>query len=120
MLADPQSVTVAGSTVAIPRVGVGPDTATYRSADGTIQLTIAHQYNAKRVRRTISVAQTSVVTDPLIPSNSVPTYQRFYLVWDLPKAGLSVTDEKALTDGLLAFLNASSGAAITKILGGES
>jgi hypothetical protein len=39
---------------------------------------------------------------------------------DRPKYGYTVAEQKAVIDGFIAALNASSGANITKLLGGES
>jgi hypothetical protein len=43
-----------------------------------------------------------------------------YTVFDLPPVGYTNTEAKAVYDGYKAFLAASSDAAITKLLGGES
>jgi len=44
----------------------------------------------------------------------------FYVVADVPPVGYSVAEQKQVIDGFIAQLNASSGALITKFLGGES
>jgi hypothetical protein len=43
-----------------------------------------------------------------------------YVVVDVPKVGYTITEQKQLVDALAAYLTASSGAAITRLLGGES
>jgi hypothetical protein len=43
-----------------------------------------------------------------------------YLVIDHPPVGFTNAELKQYVDGYLAYLTASSGAAITKLLGGES
>jgi len=44
----------------------------------------------------------------------------FYVVADVPKVGYTVAEQKAVIDGFVAQLNATSGALITKWLGGEN
>jgi hypothetical protein len=43
-----------------------------------------------------------------------------HLVIDVPVTGYTVTEAKQVVDGLIAALNASSGALITKLIGGEN
>jgi hypothetical protein len=43
-----------------------------------------------------------------------------YLVIDTPVTGYTVAEAKAIVDGLMGYLTASSGAATTKLLGGEN
>jgi hypothetical protein len=43
-----------------------------------------------------------------------------YIVADVPVTGFSVTEQKQIVDALVAWLSASSGANITRLLGGES
>jgi hypothetical protein len=42
------------------------------------------------------------------------------MVFDVPLLGYTVTEQKQVVDGFIAQLNASSGALITKVLGGEN
>jgi hypothetical protein len=44
----------------------------------------------------------------------------FYVVADVPTTGYTVAEQKAVIDGFLANLQATSGANITKLLGGEN
>jgi hypothetical protein len=43
-----------------------------------------------------------------------------YIVADVPPVGFSVVEQKQIIDALTAWLTASSGANVTKFLGGES
>jgi hypothetical protein len=43
-----------------------------------------------------------------------------YVVFDLPPTGYTPAEAKAIWDGFAAQLAASSGALVTKVLGGES
>jgi len=42
------------------------------------------------------------------------------MVVDVPVNGYTVTEEKALVDALVAYLQASTGARVTQLLGGEN
>jgi hypothetical protein len=43
-----------------------------------------------------------------------------YLVVDVPKVGYTVAEAKQIVDGLVAYLTISTGANVTKLLGGEN
>jgi len=43
-----------------------------------------------------------------------------YMVCDVPLQGYSVTEQKQIVDAFTAWLTASSGAQVTKLLGGGS
>lgn len=118
-LTDPQSVTVATVTSSLPKTGTGPTSAVYTSADGSLALAISHLYG-KRNRRTARLTQTKLITDPIVPAQNTRTSMSVYMVWDTPPLGMTAADQKALSDAFVAFLGATSGAVVTKILGGES
>lgn len=119
MLADPQSVTISGSTVSLPRVSSGNNSGTFTSNDGTVIENVSHTYG-RRNRRMFRLDHSKVAPDPLISSQNIVHSMGVYLVVDTPKTGYTVAEQKAIIDGLLAQLNATSGALITKFLGGEN
>jgi ABC-type dipeptide/oligopeptide/nickel transport system ATPase component len=43
-----------------------------------------------------------------------------YIVADVPTTGFSITEQKQIVDAMTAWLSASSGANVTRLLGGES
>lgn len=118
-LADPQSLTIAGTAVSLPRTSVGPDTSTYTSSDGMAILTAAHQYG-KRTRRTLRLQHKKVASDPLLAGQSVPVNMTTYIVVDTPLTGYTVAQQKEVVDALVAYLSASTGAKVTQLLGGEN
>jgi len=117
--ADPSSVTINGVATSLPRTSTGANTSTYTSADGTTVMTVSHAYG-KRQRRTIRLNQTKISTSPLIPAQNERAAMSVYMVVDTPLYGFTVVDEKYLVDALVAYLSASSGAQVTKLLGGEN
>lgn len=117
--ADPQSVTISAVANSLARVGTGPTSGVFALPDGTLKLSVSHAVN-KRARRTIRIDHQKVVPDPLFPATNVPRSASFYLVVDTPVTGYTIVEQKAVIDGFLAYLSASSGAKITQFLGGES
>lgn len=116
---DPQSVTINTVANSLPRVSTSGDKSSYSKDDGSLKLSISHSYG-KRNRRTIRVDSQKLVTDPLIPANSVQASMSTYIVVDVPKTGYTIAEQKQIVDGLTAYLTASTGANVTKLLGGEN
>lgn len=117
--ADPQTITINAIANVLARTSSGNNAGTFQKDDGNVVLNISHQY-AKRTRRTIRVDHRKVAPDPLMPTTNVPYSMSVYMVLDTPKVGYSIAEAKQITDGLLAYLTASSGANVTKLLGGEN
>jgi len=117
--ADPQSVTIAGAPVSLPRTGSGVNSGTFTSNDGLVRLTVSSQYG-KRTRRTLRLEHSKVAPDPLISSTNVKYSATVYMVVDTPVTGYTVAQQKELVDAFAAYLAASSGANVTKLLGGEN
>jgi len=118
-LSDPFAVTISAVPISLPRTSVGDDESEYTSSDGLFQLVAAHNYG-KRVRRTIRINASKMTSDPFRPSENVKVSMSNYIVFDLPPAGYTAAEAKAVWDGFSASLLASSGAVIVKLLGGES
>jgi hypothetical protein len=117
--ADPQSVTISGTPISLPRTSVGTNASEYTSGDGLVTLQASSQY-AKRTRRVIRLDHSKVTADPFRPAENVKVGTSVYLVFDVPPAGYSAADIKAIYDGFKTQLAAGSDALITKLLGGES
>lgn len=119
MFADPQSVTINAVAISLPRVGSGANQGAFAAADGLTKESISHQYG-KRNRRVIRFDVQKTITDPMVPAQNVVASFATYLVVDAPTFGYSITEQKQVVDGVLAYLTASSGAKVTQLLGGES
>lgn len=119
MFSDPQTITINAVPYTLPRVSSDINAGTFRTADGAIVETISHAYG-KRWRRTARIVHSKYAADPLFPANNAPYSMTFYLVVDVPRVGYTVAEQKLVIDGFLANLQASSGANITKLLGGEN
>jgi len=115
---DPQSVTIAGVTTDLPRISSGENNGVFQNGDATIRLSVSHLYK-NRTRRQLRIDLNKIAPDVFTSDNVA--YNCFaYVVVDAPKTGFTVAEQKELVDGLLAYLRASSGAAVTKLLGGEN
>jgi len=117
--ADPQSITISGTPISLPKTVSGENLGKYQSADGLVVLSAQSAYG-RRTRRTLRVDHSKITSDPFIPANNVKVGMSVYTVFDLPVAGYTNTEAKAVYDGYKAMIAASSDLLITKILGGES
>jgi hypothetical protein len=117
--ADPQSVKISAKVISLPRVSVGKYESLYRSADGEVEL-LASTQEGKRSRATIRINHKKLTADPFIPTQNVSVGSSVYLVFDSPPAGYTDAELKAVYDGFIEALQASSSLLITKLLGGES
>ena len=116
---DPQTVTINAVANTLPRVSNGVSASTYSSADGNTKLTVSSSYG-KRTRRTARIDFRKTAADPLFPAQNAPYSMSAYIVADVPVVGFSITEQKQIIDALTAWLTASTGANVTKMLGGES
>jgi len=118
-LADPQSIKISGTTTSLPRVSTGNFESLYESADGLIKLSLATT-NGRRKRQVVRVDVSKITADPFISTQNVEVSMSSYLVFDRPSAGFTNADAKAVYDGFIEALQASSSVIITKLLGSES
>lgn len=116
---DPQSVTINAVAQTLARTSSGVNAGIFRKDDGTVILSFAHSY-AKRTRRTVRIDFTKIAADPLISAQSIRYSMSAYLVIDQPITGFTVAEAKQIVDALTLYLTTSSGANVTKLLGGES
>lgn len=119
-LSDPQSLTlpIVGA-VAHPRVSSGESSGIFMEPGGLSKLTVSHA-TGKRVRRLVRLDIKKVSADVYLPDTNVLRTASFSLVVDHPLVGFTVADLKGFSDTLTTWLTASSGANLTKVLGGES
>lgn len=116
---DPQSITIDGSTISLPRVSTGAGTSSYRDASGLITLSASNTYG-RRQRQVLRVDHSKVTSDPFIPTQNVKVSMSNYIVFDRPPAGYTNEEALDIWVGLQTLAGASSNAIITKLLGGES
>lgn len=117
--ADPQSVTVGGTAISLPRTFFEGTQGQFSSADASTKLRVQHAYG-KRTRRVIRIDSQKVSADPLNPNINTPSSMSVALTVDVPVQGYTVAEQKAIVDALVAYLGASTGARVTQLLGGEA
>jgi len=115
---DPQSVTISGTAISLPRTSVRVNGSTYTSGDGLVAVRGDHTYG-RRTRRVLRIDHSKIAADPFTAANTKFSMSN-YIVFDVPPTGYSVADQTAVYAGFKAMFIASSDALITKLLGGES
>lgn len=116
---DPIVVAVSGSNNTLARVSSGENTGSFQKNDGTLKLSVSHQYG-RRNRRLIRLEHSKIAPDPLISAANIRHSMTVSMVVDTPSTGYTVAEAKAIVEALSGYLAASSGAAIEKLLGGEN
>lgn len=119
MLADPQSVTINAVAISLPKTNQSNNSGQFTAADGTVQLTVSHTYG-RRTRRAAKLQHSKIAADPLISAQNIKHSMSCTVVFDVPVTGYTAAEAKQVWDGFAAQLAASSGAMVTKILGGEN
>ncbi len=117
--ADPQTITINAVAQTLPRTSSGANSGSFGTADGAYKETVSHTYGS-RTRRVLRLDASKVAADPLNPTQNKPYSMSAYLVVDVPTFGYSVTEQKQVVDGLVAYLSASTGARVSQLLGGEN
>lgn len=118
MYADPQTVTINAVPKTLARTGSTDNSGKFATPDRAVKLEFNHQYG-KRVRHQSKLTSDSLVANPLISGQNINQSMSVYIVADVP-AGYDTVAAKQVVDAFVAFLSASSGAAVTRLLGGES
>jgi len=124
MLADPQSVTISGTTTSLPRVpSAVATTGSFRSDDGNLNLSVSQvtTNGGRRRRSSASLKKRKLVSDPLVTGVSLYTDATLSVTFNMPEAGVfTVAEIEAMWTGLKTQFDAATGAVIKKIIGGES
>lgn len=117
--ADPQTVTISGTTTSLPKTEVSGDEVKYRSADGLIEMLASHDYG-KRTRHLLRLNHSKMTPDPFIPTTNVKVSMSNYMVFDLPPVGYTNAEALAVYVGFRTQFAAATDALIVKLLAGES
>jgi len=116
---DPQSVTISGTAISLPRVNTGNNGSEYLSSDGLVKLSASSTYG-RRTRRVLRLDHSKVTADPYLPAQNLKVSESIYIVFDIPQAGYSNTETLANYTAFKTAMTATSDLLITKLLGGES
>ena len=118
--ADPQSVTISGSAISMPRTSGGVNDGAFKASDGNTTLRVQHVSGKQRDRHTIRLDVAKVAADPFQTAYNARYSMGVQLIVDVPKVGYTIAEQKAVVDALVAYLSASTGARVTQLLGSEN
>ena len=118
MLADPQSVTVGGTTISLPKIGGDKTSADYRSPDGNTLLRVSQTETNSQRSTVISLKTNKIAADPITAVNSRKS-QFITITARGPLDGFTVAEIKDQLVGIANALTASSGALAVKVFSGE-
>lgn len=117
--ADPQTLTINAVANSLPRTSTRDSAGVFTKDTGDLKLAVSSAYG-KRVRRTARVDFRKTAADPLFPAQNAPYSMSTYIVVDVPVTGFTIAEQKQIVDGLTLWLTTSSGANVTRLLGGEN
>lgn len=115
-LSDPQSVTVSGTAIPLPRTGLALLEGGFSDSSRQTVLTVQHS-STRRTRHIIKLQKSLIVSDPIIPSQNQNVNYSAHFVIDMPKNGVSTADATALANALILWATPAN---LTKVAGGES
>jgi len=116
---DPITLTINAGSVVFPRVGSENLKGFWGTADGLRQLSIAHSLK-RRNRTLIRLDSAKYVADVLVPAQNVRSSMSVSLVIDVPTFGYDSAGAVLEARGLVDYLQATSGAKLTQLLGHEA
>lgn len=117
--ADPQTITINAVAQVCARTDQDPQ-GIFITSDGLVKETIGQATSGKdRFRRLIRLDHKKIAANPFDSSLNAYYNMACYVVVDVPSVGYTVTEQKQVTDGFMAYLTASSGAKMLQLLGGE-
>jgi hypothetical protein len=120
-LADPSVITISATPITLPRTYSLGREAQYVSADGLVKLSANHTLVKQgRERHLIRLDHSKVTPNPFDATENMKVEMAVYTVFDLPPAGYTDPEALAVFAGFNTYCTATSNAAITKLLGGES
>lgn len=119
MLADPQSVTISGTAISLPKVDVRQETNVYASLADGVTLFGTQRVTGKdnRRRATTSLQKEKIAADPLTAVNQrVAASVTFSASFP---SGYTSAEVEAMAAALITWLTAGSNANLKKVLAGE-
>lgn len=118
MYADPQTITINAVPKTLNKLTTSEAGSKFATSTRDVLMGVSHSYG-RRVRHTIRLQNDTLVANPLISGQNVSQSMSVYVAVDLP-VGYDTAAAKQVTDGFIAYLAASSGSAMAKLIGGEA
>lgn len=112
-LADPQSVTISGVAVPLPRTEMG----LFTSADGNVHLTVTHQKAKGTQYDAVVLRKDAVAADPIFTTQNVRGFAQATISFKRTLIGITAADAVALAKAIRDW---ATDAQIAKIAGLES
>lgn len=101
------------------KVGVDASGTTFRTADGSLELTVMHSYG-KRTRRAVKLKFLSTQPDTYQTDHWVPTDMSVTIVMDVPKYPLLTQNNQLdVAKAAMSFLTSTSYANLYKLIEGQ-
>jgi hypothetical protein len=116
---DPQSVTISGSAVPLPRILTGTTVGSFKSGDAATELTLDPRGTGKRRRNVGRLYAKKNVTDPYSGLITSQGYMVSITV-DRPLTGITDADAEALATALFTWATATSNSNLKKLIAGEN
>lgn len=88
-LPDPTTLTVSTVAKTMNKISTGENRSIYRNDDGSIAITVSHNYASKKIRSVVRVDFQKTGADPLFPSQNLTVVGSTYVVLDRPKVGFT-------------------------------
>lgn len=118
-LSDPKTVTINAVATPLPRITTKDNASVYQKDDSSVKLTVSQSYG-KRKGTLVRFDFQKTAADPLISAQNIIYTESVSIVVNRPLVGYTNAETKLNVEGALSFLTASSGADLTKVLGGEN
>jgi len=116
---DPLSITIAASTMSLPKTGTGEHSSEYTTGDGLVVVSASHDVG-KRQRHVLRIDTSKLAPDAFRPAENEVVSMSHYVVFDMPVNGYSDAEALDVYKGFQSLYSSSSHAMIAKLLGGES
>lgn len=117
-LADPQSVTINGTAISLPRVLTGTEQGKFVAADGLTTVTVDPSISSRSKRQSLRINQRKVMTDPLVSTTNVVKGITVTLNVQRDLDGYSDADAKKVLTGFLTW--AQSAGVVDAFLSGQN
>lgn len=118
MLADPQSITIDGDAITLPRVLTGTREGKFETFNAGISVETTAKNS--RIRTVARFDQTKVTADPLVSTTNVVVNDSIALTINRPASGFSDDEVLKQVVGFIAWLTAGTNANLKKVIGGEN
>lgn len=120
MYADPQTVTVGGTAISLPRVPSSNSArlGEFSSNDGNTVLSVRQDKTNNRFRREFRLTSKKIAADPISAVNKEASASVIIAI-DEPRYGFTDVELVNLFTGLSAQLSANTNAKLNQLLGGE-